>query len=311
MEYNVVLFGIYLDVGRESLYQSPEAKDLIMVEGIEALIALERTGTISQAAAQLRLTQSAVSKRIQALENDLKVKLIEPEGRRVRLTQMGVLFLTKARLILAELKSLKDLNTEIEVKKYSIALSDSIAASWGPKLIRLATKSFEKIELEIHVHRSTLVEENVKLGRYHLGLCISPLLDTQIVSQTIIEEPMVLISNSSIEDKNSNKLLTIEKNSGSWKAIEEKVLKHPKLKNYDLQHSESFAAIIQMVNEGFGNGLVPLGIAQTMNFNKKNTLVLSPNIKRPIKLIGRKNLMQQKHISELKDLMVKIAKELK
>jgi DNA-binding transcriptional LysR family regulator len=282
-----------------------------MVEGIEALIALERTGTISQAAAQLRLTQSAVSKRIQALENDLKINLIEPDGRRVRLTQKGILFLSKARLILVELKSLKDLNSENEIKKYSIALSDSVAASWGPKLIKLATQSLENVELEIHVHRSTLVEENVKLGRYHLGLCISPIHDPQIVSQTIVEEPMVLISSPSAGDKNTDQLLTIEKNSGSWKAIEDKVLKHPKIKNLKIQHSESFAAIIQMVNEGFGNGLVPLGIAQAMNFNKKNTLVLSPNIKRPIKLIGRKNLMQQKHIIELKDLMAKIAKELK
>ena len=56
-----------------------------MVEGIEALLALERTGTISEAAAQLRLTQSAVSKRLQSLENELKIKIIEPDGRRVRL----------------------------------------------------------------------------------------------------------------------------------------------------------------------------------------------------------------------------------
>ena len=46
-----------------------------MVEGIEALIAVERKGTISEAAAQLRLTQSAVSKRLQALQNQLKFKV--------------------------------------------------------------------------------------------------------------------------------------------------------------------------------------------------------------------------------------------
>ena len=105
-----------------------------MVEGIEALLALERTGTISEAAAQLRLTQSAVSKRIQALENELNYKLIEPDGRRVKLTHRGLLFLNKARLLVSELKNLKDLDedTENENKKFSIALSDSVAASWGP-----------------------------------------------------------------------------------------------------------------------------------------------------------------------------------
>ena len=56
-----------------------------MIEGIEALLALERTGTISEAAAQLRLTQSAVSKRIQSLTNEVKFKVIEPApGRYVK-----------------------------------------------------------------------------------------------------------------------------------------------------------------------------------------------------------------------------------
>src|SRR3989344_6465533 len=98
-----------------------------MVEGIEALLALERTGTISEAAAQLRLTQSAVSKRIQALENDLKFKLIEPDGRRVKLTATGQSFLDKARVLISELKNLKQLESDNSAKKFSIALSDSIA----------------------------------------------------------------------------------------------------------------------------------------------------------------------------------------
>ena len=61
-----------------------------MLEGLEALFALERTGTISEAAAQLRLTQSAVSKRIQSLQNEVKFLVIEPDGRRVKLTARGI-----------------------------------------------------------------------------------------------------------------------------------------------------------------------------------------------------------------------------
>jgi DNA-binding transcriptional LysR family regulator len=281
-----------------------------MIEGIEALLALERTGTISEAAVQLRLTQSAVSKRIQSLEYELKFKLIEPDGRRVKLSKKGLLFLNKARFLLSELKNLKDLDSENETKKFSIALSDSIAASWGPKLIRMASKKLKGVEFEIHVHRSTLVEENVKLGRYHLGLCISSSHDTQIISQTILEEPMVLITGGS-QNEDNNKLLTIEKNSGSWKALEDKISKHPKLKNFDIIHSESFAAIIQMVKEGYGQGLVPLGIAQTMQVEKKEILVLSPNLKRQIKLISRKNIAQLPIIEEFSSLTKESAKNLK
>lgn len=277
-----------------------------MVEGIEALLALERTGTISEAAAQLRLTQSAVSKRIQSLENELKVKLIEPDGRRVRLTATGQSFLDKARVLFSELKNLKQIESDSASKKFSIALSDSIAASWGPKLVRLAAKRLKAVEFELHVHRSTLVEENVKLGKYHMGLCISSSKDQQIFSSLIFEEPLVLLRSPT----ETNTLITIEKSSGTWKAIEEKVTRHPKLKSYDLTHVESFAAIVQMVREGFGHGLVPMGIAQTMQLNKKDILMLSPNIKRQIKLISRKNVAQLPVIEDFQKLLKSLATEL-
>ena len=277
-----------------------------MVEGIEALLALERTGTISEAAAQLRLTQSAVSKRIQSLESELKLKLIEPDGRRVKLTATGRSFLDKARVLFSELKNLKQIESDRAPKKFSIALSDSIAASWGPKLIRLAAKRLKAVEFELHVHRSTLVEENVKLGKYHLGLCISSSKDQQVFSSLIFEEPLVLLRSPT----ETNTLITIEKSSGTWKAIEDKVIRHPKLKNYELTHVESFAAIVQMVREGFGHGLVPLGIAQTMQLNKKEILMLSPNIKRQIKLISRKNVAQLPAIEEFQKLLKLLAIEL-
>lgn len=284
-----------------------------MLDGIEALLALERTGTISEAAAQLRLTQSAVSKRIQALENELKFKLIEPDGRRVRLTSKGASFLDRARPLVSELKGLRQLSSENEIRRFSIALSDSIAASWGPRLVRLASETLPDAEFEIHVHRSTLVEENIKLGKYHLGLCISSSSENQFVSNVIFEEPLVFLrcrEKSTLHPENENKLITIEKSSGTWRALEDKILRHPKIKNYDMVHVESFAAITQMVHEGFGHGLVPLGIAQTMQLERKDVLILSPQIKRQIKLICRKNISQLKLIQDfqqqLKILSVKL-----
>lgn len=261
-----------------------------MLDGLEALFALERTGTISEAAAQLRLTQSAVSKRIQSLQNEVKFAVIEPDGRRVRLTARGVALLDKARPLISELKNLKDLQIENEMTQFSIGISDSIAASWGPRLLRLAAKKEKNLSLDIHVHRSTLVEENVKLGRYHLGLCVSPHIESQLFYEIISEEPMVLLTNRFDPDSPSDTLITIEPNSATWRAIGVDVLKHQKLKNYKLIYVESFSAIVQMVQEGFGHGLVPIGVALTMGAPKKSINLLIPGIKREIKLISRKNI---------------------
>ena len=281
-----------------------------MIEGLEALFALERTGTISEAAAQLRLTQSAVSKRIQVLQHEVKFQLIEPDGRRVRLTPRGVALLDKARPLISELKNLKHLQNENEMTQFSIGISDSIAASWGPRLLRLAAKREKNISLDIHVHRSTLVEENIKLGRYHLGLCVSPHVESQLFYEIISEEPMVLLSNRFDPESESDTLITIESNSATWRTIGPDVLKHSKLKNYKLTSVESFSAIVQMVQEGFGHGLVPIGVALTMGAPKKSIHLLIPSIKREIKLISRKNISLLPVIESFVKALKQTSKEL-
>lgn len=281
-----------------------------MLEGLEALFALERTGTISEAAAQLRLTQSAVSKRIQALQNEVQFSVIEPDGRRVRLTARGVALLDKARPLISELKNLKNMQIENEMTQFSIGISDSIAASWGPRLVRLAAKKEKTIALDIHVHRSTLVEENVKLGRYHLGLCVSPNIENQLFYDVISEEPMVLLSNRFDPESQSETLITIEPNSATWRAIGPDVMKHSKLKNYKFTYVESFSAIVQMVQEGFGHGLVPIGVALTMGAPKKSIHLLIPSIKREIKLISRKNISLLPTIESFVRALKQTSKEL-
>jgi DNA-binding transcriptional LysR family regulator len=281
-----------------------------MVEGIEALLALERTGTISEAAAQLRLTQSAVTKRIQALSDEVRFKIIEPDGRRVRLTAKGQALLDKARPLISELKNLRHIQVENEMNQFSIGISDSIASSWGPRLLRLAQKKEKNLELNIHVHRSTLVEENVKLGRYHLGLCVSPQNENQLISELISEEPLVLLHNKFDPESESKNLITIEPNSATWKVTSEKFLKHPKFKNFDFIYVESFSAIVQMVKEGFGHGLVPIGVALTMGAPKKSIQLLLPQIKREIKLISRKNISLLPSVQSFLKSLKETSKEL-
>lgn len=283
-----------------------------LLDGIDALIALERTGTISEAAAQLRLTQSAVSKRLQALQNEVSFKLIEPNGRRVRLTTQAHEFLLRARPLISELKSLKQLKPQNGVARYSIGLSDSIAATWGPKLIKQASRKIKNVEFDLHVHRSTLVEENVKLGRYDLGLCIPFTGSSNLVSTSITEEPLVIIYNKFDEDSATEtpKVITIEKNSGTWRAMEDKLLKNSKLKSADFIYVESFMAISQMVKEGFGNGIIPLGMALHLGIPKKGYSLFSPSISREIKLISRKSIASQEPILDFTKQLTELCKNI-
>lgn len=279
-----------------------------MLEGIEALIALEKTGTVSEAAARLRLTQSAVSKRIRALEERLGFRLIEPDGRRVRITGKGQLFLAKAKPLVAEFENLGRVGEPLAHRSFSIGIADSIASSWGPVLLRKAMRRMKGLQLDLHVHRSTLVHEFVRLGRYQMGLCPAFSAEPGLLFEKLAEEPLVLVNSEFKERPTAGaKVISIEKSSATWKAISSRLSAHPRLSVADFMHVESFSAAIQMAQAGFGHALVPAGLARAMKVPEQALQKPSPRIWRDIHLIHRKHLSDLPHFIEFRDHLMSLA----
>ena len=70
------------------------------------LIALAEHHTFSKAAEALFLTQPALSRSIQTLEQELDVKLVDRDGKRNTLTAYGALVAERAARILLEAREL-------------------------------------------------------------------------------------------------------------------------------------------------------------------------------------------------------------
>ena len=264
-----------------------------MLEGIDALIALEKFGTVSEAAVRLRLTQSAVSKRIRALQRAVGFRLVEPDGRRVRLTAAAIEFLERARPLVAGLRGLGALPRAAAGAEFSIALADSIASSWGPGVIKRALRGLQGVNVHLHAHRSVLVLESVRLGRYHIGLSTDLPEAKDLVHHPLIDEPLVLV-NSGLASRpvRDQPLITIEPSSATWRAIEPQIGEHhPHLLDRPLIPVETFSATVQMVKAGFGDGLVPLGLAIEMELGARCYREVR-GVTRHISLITRKTVNQ-------------------
>lgn len=80
---------------------------LIDSRQLNALVALARRGSFTLAAEELHLTQSAVSHAIKSLEVDVGCRLVDRDGRRVRLTEAGEQFLMHAENILREMEAVR------------------------------------------------------------------------------------------------------------------------------------------------------------------------------------------------------------
>lgn len=279
-----------------------------ILDGLEALAALERFGTVSEAATRLRVTQSAVSKRLQALQKAMGFTVVEPDGRRLRITADGSRLLERAGPPMAELRGLAVRSTLTALKEYSLALADSIAASWGPRVVASALSGLGDVRVDLHAHRSVLLIESVRLGRYHIGLCTDAPVSTDLLRFPVIEEKIVMLhAGLGAAPAKEAPLITIEPASATWRAIAPLLqANHPRLLDSRLVPVESFSAALQMVKAGFGNGLCPLGLAIEMNVPKSAYRELR-GVKRLVSLVTRKTVPQFESFTRLREGLTRAA----
>jgi DNA-binding transcriptional LysR family regulator len=276
-----------------------------MLDGIDALSALERFGTVSEAATRLRLTQSAVSKRLQALQASLGFSVIEPDGRRVRLTARALDLLERARPIVADLRALAAPVRTQAGAAFSLGLSDSIAASWGPGVVARAVKALGGVSLALHAHRSVLLVENVRLGRYHMGLGTETSGARDLIRIPVVAEPIVVVNLGMLPERSKGvPLITIEPDSATWRAIEPQIARrHPGLLAGRLIPVESFGAALQMARAGFGDALVPLGVAKEAGLEGRCCRALI-GVERPVSLFTRKTIYLLEDFKRLQERLV-------
>lgn len=77
------------------------------LQQLEHLLAVAETGSFSRAAERQHLTQSALSRSIQALEEDLGARLVDRSGKRNELTPLGEAVAVRARRMVFEAAELR------------------------------------------------------------------------------------------------------------------------------------------------------------------------------------------------------------
>jgi len=77
------------------------------IKHLEHLLVLADTGSFSRAAEKLFITQSALSRSIQSLEDDLGAKVLDRIGKRNELTPLGLDVVTRARHIVRDAAELR------------------------------------------------------------------------------------------------------------------------------------------------------------------------------------------------------------
>jgi DNA-binding transcriptional LysR family regulator len=151
---------------------------------------------MTRAAGSLRLTQSAVSGAIQALEARHNISLFDRVGRRIELTQIGRSFLEQARAVLraaddAEL-SLLELRG---LKRGSINLhaSQTTGAYWLPERIARFKVTHPDIDIRLSIGNTDQVAAAVSSGAAEVGFIEGSIDRPDLVTEQVDTDQLIVV----------------------------------------------------------------------------------------------------------------------
>ncbi|HEY7812631.1 MAG TPA: LysR family transcriptional regulator [Nakamurella sp.] len=132
---------------------------------------LARLGSMQRVADELNVTTSTVSQQIAVLGRELRVRLIEPEGRRVRLTPAGRRLADHAATILAAIDAARrDLGSDDPGGTVAVAgFATGIRHALIPAIRRLAAEH-PRITLHVREHEPPEAVEALAAGTVDLAL---------------------------------------------------------------------------------------------------------------------------------------------
>jgi DNA-binding transcriptional LysR family regulator len=155
------------------------------------------TGSFSRAATLTASTQSAVSKRVAALEAELGAALFQRTGRGAALTEAGRTLLPRAEALVAEATGLPDLVNQARAAPRGLvrfALQPSVGWPLTAELARAVRERHPGIRLEISEGTSRQIEEWISDGRVDVGLMSGLASTTHAEAEALFSLPLLLLS---------------------------------------------------------------------------------------------------------------------
>lgn len=183
--------------------------------GIQAFMAIADEGSFQKAADALHLTQTALTRRLQNLESNLGVMLVERTTRSVALTSIGNEFLPHARRLLAELQ-----NTLVEIQEsgkaqrgnISIACVPTVGVHYLPRIIKEYSARYPDNRIKVLDHLSPGVTDAVLRREAEFGIRMAGAHHPELLSLPFLQDRYVLIC------RNDHPLA--DKKRLSWKQLE-------------------------------------------------------------------------------------------
>lgn len=226
---------------------------------MRSLIAVAEHGTFSAAADRIGLSQPALSRRIQQLEEHLGAQLLARGRKGVSLTQTGETVLEEAQYLVARYETLRqNVRAQQGLEQGTISLGGgaTVVSFVLPGAIADFQRRFSQIHFHLKEAGSAEVAEDVVRGRLELGLVTLPIQQRELKIQPFRKDKIVLVAPSDhdlaqqdrveIQQLNEQPMVAFEAGTAVRQLIDQQLGKHGVQANVVME-LRSIPAILRMV----------------------------------------------------------------
>ena len=173
----------------------PVSKPSFTVEQVRSFLAVAEHEHVSRAAASLHLTQGAVTQQVHNFERAIGVRLLERDGRGVRLTDAGRGLAITCRAALRAFEVVEDSARALkmlEAGSLHLGASPTCATHYLPPRLADFSRQFPNVTLNVLVEPSREISNQVKAGALDCALIEGePLPD--LVNVVLAHDALVLV----------------------------------------------------------------------------------------------------------------------
>jgi DNA-binding transcriptional LysR family regulator len=163
---------------------------------LEMFLAIVDEGGFTKAAAKLFVAQSAISRKVRLLEDELHEPLFLRVGNRVLLTHAGRALAAHSRAIFERLQRAADeISGAVETHQVGLTLGTGVTACiyMLPPLLRRFRERFPRVELKIVTGADAVLAQEISNGRIDLGWLALPIYNRHLSTIRLVDEEMVIV----------------------------------------------------------------------------------------------------------------------
>jgi len=270
----------------------------ITLGDISAFVRVARLESFALAAEELRVTQSALSRRIKKLENSLGAPLLDRTTRSVSVSRLGTEFLPQAERIVTDFhRSLDDINQIVKVRRGMISFSCNMTISDTllPEILAQFKQAYPEVRIRVHEDSSPQAIEKVLNGQSELALAqfgeghpdleFEPLIDDRFVIACHKSHPLSKVTSTTWEEVKDEQFVLLRNESGTRKILQRHLgAKYDVIAN-DMQVGH-FHSQLGLVGKGIGIAAIPSLVRLSRKDLELATIPISkPTIRRKLGIV--------------------------